>query len=175
MNVGYPGELLHFSELNDNTLRMRLTPLFGRIQRIKLNIEPEDYSGTYEIRLSQNDRQVYSKSLDAYWLAEENWTLIELDWKVKPRQEYLFEIIPHTQEGQEGFITFCTPDIGATRDVGNLIEDGEETECQVSFWITYRKRIQGKKFVFYALTWYAVMMGLGVIIYQFWGIRKGKV
>lgn len=166
-NVQYAGELLSFTEAEGSVAQMRFVPRYGKIKKIGMGIQPaEDLSGSYECRLLQNGSMVYSKEFPASWLTEESWRFIEFNWKVKAGQEYLFEIVPKTEKGQEGYLTVCYPDDLNTADLGELMIGGEAMDCQLTFWMTYEKRIEGKKYIFYAMTWFAMLLGTGLIVYN---------
>ena len=161
-NLDGASEPVFFSEFENGYFSIPVVPQYKEIRNIGLILQPETTEGEYEFRLIREGNVVYAKTVSMEVFYESPWQMVEFDWKVKPGTGYILEIVPVCKEGLEGSVTLSIPSEIRLGDVGDIItEDGDH---QLYCWIIYHKGVEGRKWIFYFLSWYMVCMSLFLVI-----------
>ncbi len=164
--VDIPGQRLLFTEFDNGILGVSMKPQTRKIRQLGIVLYPNTADGVYEFRLLSEGEVVYSLEKTRESFLEDNWQIMNLNWKVDPDKEYTFEIIPVCAPEDAGAVAVCFPTMPPSADFGTLPVLPEHAYTQLTYWLVYDKPVTGKKWIFYFLTWFTVFECVFIVAYN---------
>lgn len=163
-NANIPGEEALLSQFEDDKVSIEITPVYKMLKTFSLNLKPSDPNGEYEFILYLGDEAVYSKTFPMSLFADYSWQTLVLNWELDTQKTYRLEIIPYCESGDTGSVLVCYQDFRTDSDVRYFSTLPGADNVRLVYWTVYEKGLDGRLWLFYFLTWFAVFEYMALVI-----------
>ena len=132
-------------------VKMEFIPSFSEITSFGLSVAPETGNGNVSIALLENGSVKDEIVIPAKDFHENNWQLIDTDWKLSIKQKYEIEV--RLLNGNEsGYVSVLLNTLeGNIPELGCLSYDDQYLPCQLVGWINYNRRPSLYKILAYGM------------------------